>query len=338
KSGSVQVAGSVERGSAVSDFDPLERAWQHSLRASVLHLETQGTRVHMIDTPGFPDFIGQSIGALDAVETAAVVINASSGIEMIASRMMDWAAQRKLCRLVVVNKIDAENVDLPSLLSAIQATFGKECLPINLPSDNGRRVVDCFFNPAGESDFSSVAEAHRALVDQVVEVDEALMSLYLEQGEISPDQLHSPFEKALREGHLVPVCFVSARNGAGVAERLDMFVKLLRNPGGGNPRWFINGEGEDLVEVRVSPSGTRRGPHPHASARVPDADAGCRAGAEKARRRAENLGGAASADGGGPDLGGRARSEQQRDRAARAGRVASALGPRAHGDTVQAGD
>src|SRR5437868_10059851 len=254
KSGSVQVAGSVERGSAVSDFDPLERAWQHSLRSSVLHLETQGTRVHMIDTPGFPDFIGQSIGALDAVETAAVVINASSGIEMIASRMMDWAAQRKLCRLVVVNKIDAENVDLPSLLSAIQATFGKECLPINLPSDNGRRVVDCCFNPAGESDFSSVAEAHRALVDQVVEVDEALMSLYLEQGEISPDQLHAPFEKALREGHLVPVCFVSARNGAGVAELLDIFVKLLPNPAEGNPPLFIKGEGENVVEFRSEPS------------------------------------------------------------------------------------
>src|SRR5665811_1793072 len=112
KSGSVQVAGSIERGSAISDFDPLERAWQHSLRASVRHLETQGKRVHMIDTPGFPDFIGQSIGALDAVETAAVVINAAAGIEMIAARMMEWAGQRKLCRLVIVNKIDAENVDL----------------------------------------------------------------------------------------------------------------------------------------------------------------------------------------------------------------------------------
>ena len=119
KSGSVQVAGSVERGSAISDFDPLERSWQHSLRASVLHLEAQGTRVHMIDTPGFPDFIGQSIGALDAVETAAVVINAAAGIEMIASRMMEWAAQRKLCRLIIVNKIDAENVDLPGLLTSI---------------------------------------------------------------------------------------------------------------------------------------------------------------------------------------------------------------------------
>src|SRR5450631_4639838 len=122
KAGAIQVAGSVERGTTASDFGPLEKAWQHSLRASVLHLDTQGTRVHMIDTPGFPDFIGQSIGALDAVETAAVVINAASGIEMIASRMMDWAAKRKLCRLVIVNKIDAENVDLPGLLSAIQAT------------------------------------------------------------------------------------------------------------------------------------------------------------------------------------------------------------------------
>src|SRR6266513_4195673 len=207
----------------------------------------------MIDTPGFPDFIGQSIGALDAVEKAAVVINASSGIEMIASRMMDWAAQRKLCRLVVVNKIDAENVDLPSLLSAIQATFGKECLPINLPSDSGRRVVDCFFNPAGESDFSSVADAHRALVDQVVEVDEALMSLYLDQGEIEPGQLHAPFEKALRDGHLVPVCFVSARTGAGIAELLDVLVKLAPNPAEGNPPLFIKGKGEAAVEFHSEP-------------------------------------------------------------------------------------
>src|SRR3979490_2715801 len=122
KSGAVQVAGSVERGSAVSDFDPLERAWQHSLRASVLHFETQGTRVHMIDTPGFPDFIGQAIGALDAVETVGIVVSASAGIEMITSRMMEWAAKRRLCRLVIVNKIDAENIDLEHLLRAIQTT------------------------------------------------------------------------------------------------------------------------------------------------------------------------------------------------------------------------
>jgi len=249
----IQTPGSVERGTTVSDFDPLEKSLQHSLRASVLHLDTDGTRVHLIDTPGFPDFIGQAIGALDAVETAAVVVNAQSGIEMITSRMMDWATRRKLCRLVIVNKIDAENADPEGVLAAIQSTFGKECLPINLPADGGSRVVDCFFNPAGESDFSSVAAAHGALVDQVVEVDEALMATYLEQGEIAPEQLHAPFEQALRDGHLVPVCFVSARTGAGIPELLDVLIKLAPNPTEGNAPLFTKGEGESAIEFQSTP-------------------------------------------------------------------------------------
>jgi elongation factor G len=253
KSGMIKEAGAVERGTTVADFDPLEKSWQHSLRASVLHVDTQDTRIHLVDTPGFPDFLGQAIGALDAVETAAVVVSAQSGVEMVASRMMDWAGKRRLCRLVIVNKIDAENVDLPKLLAAIQAAFGRECLPINLPSAGGTKVVDCFFNPDGESDFSSVADAHRALVDQVVEVDEELMSLYLEQGEIEAGQLHAPFEKALREGHLVPVCFVSAKTGAGVAQLLDVLVKLAPNPTEGNPPLFFKGEGDTAQEFRSEP-------------------------------------------------------------------------------------
>ncbi|MCC7040626.1 MAG: elongation factor G [Burkholderiales bacterium] len=257
KSGALPAAGSVERGTTVSDFDPLEKQYLHSLRASLLHCDTPDARIHLIDTPGFPDFIGQAIGVLDAVETAAVVVNAQTGIEMITSRMMAWAADRRLCRVVIVNKIDAENADPERVLGAIQAAFGKECLPINLPADGGQRVVDCFFNPSGTSDFSSVADAHRALVDQVVEVDEELMSLYLEQGEVEPSQLHAPFEKALREGHLVPVCFVSARTGAGVAELLDVFVRLLPNPTEGNPPRFTKGEGEAAVEFDSVPDASR---------------------------------------------------------------------------------
>ncbi|MET0683607.1 MAG: elongation factor G [Casimicrobiaceae bacterium] len=262
-SGAIKDAGTVERGTTVSDFDPLEKSWQHSLRASVVHLDTQDTRVHLIDTPGFPDFLGQAIGALDAVETAAVVVSAQSGIEMVASRMMDWAAKRRLCRLVIVNKIDAENVDLPGLLSSIQSLFGRECLPINLPAGGGKRVVDCFFNPDGESDFSSVSRAHGALVDQVVEVDEALMAKYLEQGEISAEELHAPFEKALRDGHLVPVCFVSAKTGAGVGELLNVLIKLAPNPAEGNPPLFYKGEGDAATEFRSEPD-----PKKHALAHV----------------------------------------------------------------------
>jgi elongation factor G len=257
RTGAIPAAGSVERGTTVSDFDGLEKTFLHSLRTSVLHLDLPRTRVHLLDTPGFPDFIGQSIGALDAVETAAIVVNAQSGIEMITSRMMDWAGRRKLCRVLIVNKIDAENVNLPQLLSDLRATFGKEVLPINLPSGGNTRVVDCFFNPSGDSDFSSVAEAHQALIDQVIEVDEDLMAKYLEQGEaIEPEQLHAPFEKALREGHLIPVCFASARNGAGIDELLKIFEALLPNPTEGNPPLFFKGEmidGQPVEEFRSEP-------------------------------------------------------------------------------------
>lgn len=257
KAGAIGAPGSLERGTTVSDFDPLERRAQHSLHSALVHLQHQDTRIHIIDTPGAPDFLGQSLPALEAVETAALVVSAASGLELMSGRMMDWAAGRGLCRMVIINKIDALGIDLPGLLAAIQAAFGKECLPLNLPAGGGTRVVDCFFNPAGESDFSSVALAHRALVEQVVEVDPAFVERYLDEGDVDPRELHAPLEQALREGHLIPVCFVSARTGTGVAELLDVMVRLLPDPSEGNPPKFLRGEGAAAVPVRAEPDPAR---------------------------------------------------------------------------------
>ena len=130
-----------------------------------------------------------------------------------------------------------------------------ECLPLNLPAGGGDAVVDCFFQPRGRAtDFSSVEAAHTQIIDQVVEVDEKLMALYLEQGEeLSPEQLHDPFEQALREGHLVPVCFTSAEGGAGVAELLQVIERLMPNPAEGNPPPFLKGSGEEAVRAPVAP-------------------------------------------------------------------------------------
>jgi elongation factor G len=251
--GAIATPGTVERGSTVCDFDPLEKQHQHSLYSAIAHFDHEGTRVHMIDTPGYPDFLGQAIGSLEAVETAVIVVNAQTGIELTTTRMMNWAQRRGLCRLLVINKVDAENVDLPRLLQQIQEAFGKECLPINLPAGGGSKVVDCFFNPGGEADFSSVADAHRALIDQVVEVNEELMARYLEQGDIDAHELHEPFEQALREGHLVPICFTSARTGAGVRELLDVFEHLLPTPSEGNPPQFLKGEGDNAAPFATEP-------------------------------------------------------------------------------------
>ena len=253
EAGAIGARGSVERGTTVSDHDPLEKRMQHSLNASLMHLVHDGTRIHLIDTPGGADFLGQSLPALEAVETAAVVVNASTGIEPMALRMMDYAASRRLARLIVVNRIDDPGADLAGLLEQIQSTFGRECLPLNLPAAGGTRVIDCFYNREGESDIGAVDAAHRALVEQVVEVDAAFVERYLTDGDVDAGELHAPLEQALREGHLIPVCFVSARSGAGAAELLDIIVKLLPDPSEANPPDFLLGEGADAKPMQARP-------------------------------------------------------------------------------------
>ncbi len=247
-------AGSVEKGNTVGDFDPLEQQHQHSLDTAIAHCDYDGVHLNSLDAPGSPDFRGPTLSALTAVETAAIVINAQNGIEFNTHRMMQRARQRNLCLFIVINKIDADSLDLTQLVRDIRTTFGDICLPINLPTNNAEGVVDVFFNLDGQADIFSVEAAHNEITDQVVEMDEELMEQYLEQGSaLEPKQLHDAFEKALREGHLVPICFVSARTGAGLPEFLDFARKLLPNPKEGNPPVFLKGESEDAEEVVISP-------------------------------------------------------------------------------------
>jgi elongation factor G len=253
--GAIPSPGAVEKGETVSDFTEREKEAGNSMFPSICHLDHAGIHVNLIDTPGYRDFFGRAVAVMPAVETAAIVIDAEQGIETVASRMMERARNQRLCRIIIVNKIDADGVDLDGIVDDIRSTFGAECLPINLPTADKSSVVDCFFEPNGvETAFGDVESAHTQIVDQVVEVDDELMELYLEQGEdLSPDQLHAPFEKALREGHLIPICFVSATTGTGVKELLDIFEKVMPNPAEGNPPVFLNGEGEDAKEVTVEP-------------------------------------------------------------------------------------
>ena len=254
--GVIGAPGSVVNGTSVCDFDPQEKEHQHSLYTAVVHFDHGSRHVNLVDTPGYPDFLGRALPVLAAVETAAVVVDARQGVQMVTRRMMGAAAQRGLARMVVVNKIDADELDLEALLASLVEAFGTECMPINLPAGGGRSVVDCFFEPGdGPVDFSSVKEAHTRIVDQVVEVDEELMELYLEQGEeLEADRLHDAFERALREGHLIPVCFTSAETGVGVAELAAVIEKVMPSPPEANRPPFRNAAGEP-VEIAPDPGG-----------------------------------------------------------------------------------
>jgi len=259
EAGAIRAKGSLQRGTTVCDYDPQEKRLQHSLDAAICTFENGDTRVNVIDTPGYPDFIGRSLSVLEAVETAALVISATNGVEQVAQRMMAFAADRQLCRLIIVNKIDSKEAKTEQALRQIREEFGRECLPLNLPAEGGKKVVDCFFQPRGaKTDFSSCEAAHTEIIDQVVELDEKLMAVYLEQGEeLDPAQLHDPFEQALREGHLIPVCFVSAETGTGIPELLNIIKKLMPNPAEGNAPPFLKGEGDEAERVNVSPDAAK---------------------------------------------------------------------------------
>ena len=248
--GAIPVKGSLERGSTVCDSDAQEKESGHSLTSAVVNFGYENTHIHLIDTPGYPDFSGQAIAALAGVDTALVVINAQTGVELMTERMMRLAAERKLCRMIVINKIDAENLDLPGLVADIRERFGKQCLLLDLPAHGAAEVVEVLEHDAGDADFESVATAHRALIDQIVEEDEDLLAQYLEDGaDPSAAALHAPFEKALREGHLIPILFVSARTGAGIKELLHVLASLAPNPAEGNPPPFYKGEPGSAAEA-----------------------------------------------------------------------------------------
>lgn len=261
--GTISTAGSIERGSTVSDFDPIEKQRGHSLDVAIASIDHGGDgnaiHVNLIDTPGYPDFRGPALSALAAVETVAIVIDADTGVEYGARRMMEYAKARNLCRAIVVNKIDHAGARAGELLDEIRAAFGPECLPLNLPADGGTRVVDCFGQASGDSDLGPVGDWHQRIIDQVVEINETVMEHYLDLGEngLSGAELHDAFEQCLREGHLVPVMFCSARSGVGVTELLDIAERLFPNPAEANPPALVsNGNGAARpLEAKPDPQG-----------------------------------------------------------------------------------
>ncbi|MEM8757347.1 MAG: elongation factor G [Planctomycetota bacterium] len=252
--GVIQRMGSVEEENTVSDFTDEERHHHHSLGLKMTHFEAESrlsgrsVLVNLLDTPGLADFMGHAVAALPAVDTVAVVIDPAKGVETVARRMYTLAVERNLPRCVIVDKIDEHDIDLPGVVEKIQAAFGSECLPINLPAGNS--VINVFEAEHAEGtppDFSSVEDAHQQILEQVVEVNDELTEAYFEGESLDAKKLHEAFEECMRQGHLVPICFCSAKTGAGIDDLMHVIADYLPSPLEGNPRPFVS-EADDGTE------------------------------------------------------------------------------------------
>ncbi|QIA63438.1 elongation factor G [Vibrio astriarenae] len=236
-SGTTNHLGKVEKGDTVTDFDDQSIHYHHSIEATPVTLAWKKHRINLIDTPGQNELIGRALSVFPAVETSALVIDVQTPISQITQQIFEFAKAQNKCQMVIVNKIDLAPEKCEVILEEINQLLHGRCLPINLPASSNE-VVDCYFSPQFDKTplLQSVTDAHEQLIDQVVEVDEELMELYLEQGsELTPMQLHDPFEEALRSGHLIPVCFTSCENNAGLSLLLDTFSQLMPMPSEGNP-------------------------------------------------------------------------------------------------------
>ena len=249
--------GSVDEKTSICDYYEEEKEHQHSIASAIVHTAYNGKAINIIDTPGYPDFIGPAIKAIPAAETAVIVISASAGIETNTRKMFQLATKADMPRVIVINKIDADNIDLPGLLKNIRETFGPQCRCANLPSADKKSVIDCIENESGESPLMDVGPAHTELIESVIEVDDELMESYLGGEEISSEKISSVFVEALKAGTIIPVVFTNSRGEIGVNELLDIIVKYTPSPQQAKAASLK--DGEKTTELRADASGPLAG-------------------------------------------------------------------------------
>lgn len=255
--GTITRMGSVTEANTISDFEPEAKLHHHSTSSTLLFANYQGKEINLIDTPGYPDFIGQALAACPAVETAVIVVNAQTGIEVNTRKLYHAAGEMGLARMIVVNKIDVAGDHLEQLVEQLKDSFGPELHCINLPKDYGRDVVDCFDQDVGETDFGSVKQIHQEMIESVVEIDDAEMEKYLAGEQLDLAELRVCFIKSMNAGHVVPILFAAAKNEVGIDDLLHILVEDVPSPANGQTKRLIKGHGETAETVEIQPDASK---------------------------------------------------------------------------------
>ncbi|MFN3286364.1 MAG: GTP-binding protein, partial [bacterium] len=264
--GATERMGRVDDGTATTDFDPEEVRRKITINAATAPLEWRDHKVNLIDTPGYPDFVGEAYAALRVADAALFVVDALSGVQVQTEKLWKVADQHGLPRLVVVNRLDRENAQFARAVESLQARFGAHVVPLQVPLGSEtalRGVVDlvsvrAFTYEGGRATEAELPEDARdealswreKLLEQAAESDDALLEKYLEQGELSEDELRRGLRAGVASGRVVPVLCGVATQGLGAQGVLDAVVDLLPSPADRPSEVSLDGQ-----TLRPDPSG-----------------------------------------------------------------------------------
>ena len=244
--GMIDRQGKVEAGTTVTDFDAEENKRGISISAATAPVEWKGTKINLIDVPGYFDFIGEMMGPLRVVETAAIVVGAVSGLTVGAEKAWAYAKKNNVCRMFIVNRMDAENANYEKTIEQLREKFGSSVVPLMLPIGEGAKftgVVNVLENKAYSGkgkDLKEIpvpADMAPAIENALAEITEAaaeavdeLLEKYFEEGELSHEEILQGFSAGMKSGSIVPAVPVSAVTGVGVAKLLDVMSAYLHSP------------------------------------------------------------------------------------------------------------
>ena len=246
-SGAVTRQGKVDEGTSISDYDPDELKRHMSLNVKVLPVEWKQHKINFIDTPGYADFVGEVKAGLRVADAALVVVTAEKGVEVGSELTWQYADERHLPRMVLVNKLDRENTSFDQALESLRTHFGIKVVPLQLPIGEQaafRGVVDLVSQKAYTFEGGNkvqeipvppdlkerISTARAQLIESAVESDDALMEKFLEDEELSDEEILSVVKKGTRSGELIPVLCAAGSKNIGVQTALDAIVDYLPNP------------------------------------------------------------------------------------------------------------
>ena len=261
EAGAIPKMGSVDEGTTVSDYNDDEKERKISISSSLLHLTKDGTKINLIDVPGYGDFIGEAISGLRAVEGAVILVSAVGGIEIGANKAFSMLEQNKVPAIIFVNRIDKEHADFTKCADALINKLGKRCAfftyPIGKESSfkgTANLLTKENLDQLEGDDKTRADKLSESLVENVAECDDKLIEKYLEKGELSQGEIKPALKKAVFEGKLIPILAGSAALNIGIKELLDSIVNYLPSPSEVPPK-----EATDLKtneKVSINPNGT----------------------------------------------------------------------------------